>query len=602
MSMRRTKRLVALAAGLALVAAACGGDDDDSASTEATSNAEAATATTTAESSPGTTAAGSTETTTGDSTGTTAPAEGGTAPSGATAMTVTVNLNPDAVWEDGSPITVADLECTWQANLETPGAIATAGYDQISRVDQGDSDKQAVINFVSVYGPYKTLFNPIIKKAAVDDCGDISADFSTEMPISGRAYMLDSWSEGQSVMVPNPNYWGDDKPVTDKVVMVPQTDSDTETASIKSGQVDYIYPQFNDALGTALQDPSIKLDIKSGGDYEGIYFQQGEERGGPFADPDYRAAFSMSIDRQALFDQIYAPIFASAGAEGELLNCGPMVQGPYCPEDNFQNTYDPAAAEKIMTDAGWEKDGSGMWAKDGNVPEVKWMINAGNSRRENTQDYLIPLLAQAGFNVVADNCEAECVFQQRLPTGDWDMAMYISTAPPDPSYLVPSFTCDNIPTEENDFQCQNNQFWCNQEASDALHESDVTADEDARAELVKTALRAMDTDHVMLPLVNYPKSGAWRTDKLGGPVVEETNNYRAFSNFSQWEDIDGDGQIVIGAEQWPACLNPITECANSSWYVWTVSFPLLPGVWDTTNDQTFVTTNLVTDEPVVEVL
>jgi ABC-type transport system substrate-binding protein len=175
----------------------------------------------------------------------------------------------------------------------------------------------------------------------------------------------------------------------------------------------------------------------------------------------------MSIDRQALFDQIYAPIFTPP-VRGHAEQLRPDRRGPVLPADNFQNTYDPARAEKILTDAGWEKDGSGMWAKDGNVPEVKWMINAGNSRRENTQDYLIPLLAQAGFNVVADNCEAECVFQQRLPTGDWDMAMYISTAPPDPTYLVPSFTCDNIPTEENDFQGQNNQFWCNQEASDAL--------------------------------------------------------------------------------------------------------------------------------------
>ncbi len=50
------------------------------------------------------------------------------------------------------------------------------------------------------------------------------------------------------------------------------------------------------------------------------------------------------------------------------------------------------------------------------------------------------------------------------------------------------------------------------------------------------------------------------------------------------------------------CLNPVTECANSSWYVWTVAFPLLPGIWDSTNEQTFEITNLVTEEPVVEVL
>ena len=42
--------------------------------------------------------------------------------------------------------------------------------------------------------------------------------------------------------------------------------------------------------------------------------------------------------------------------------------------------------------------------------------------------------------------------------------MYISTAPPDPSYLTPIFTCDQIPTEENNFQGQNQQGWCNEEA------------------------------------------------------------------------------------------------------------------------------------------
>ncbi len=67
---------------------------------------------------------------------------------------------------------------------------------------------------------------------------------------------------------------------------------------------------------------------------------------------------------------------------------------------------------------------------------------------------------------------------------------------------------------------------------------------------------------------------------------DDSANYRAFDNFDEWEDLDGDGQIIIGAEQWPECLNPITECANSSWYVWTVAFPILPAVWDTTNDQT----------------
>lgn len=106
----------------------------------------------------------------------------------------------------------------------------------------------------------------------------------------------------------------------------------------------------------------------------------------------------------------------------------------------------------------------------------------------------------------------------------------------------------------------------------------------------------------MLPTFQFPKSGLYRTDKVGGPVEDELNNYEAFINFNQWTDVDGDGQIVIGAEQWPGCLNLLTECSNSSWYQWTIGFPLSMGVYDTTNDGDYKLTPLMASEPVVEVL
>ena len=203
-NMRRSKRLVALAAGLSLVAiaAACGDDDDDSsAATTAPSATEATPATTAAAETPRPPSADATETTEGGR----PPA--GAAPTGDAAMTVTVDINPDAVWEDGTPITWEDFECTWQAHGQH------AGLDRDGRLrpdhecrSRAASDKQVIVELPAVYGPYKTLFSsmqgPIIKKAAVADCMDISADFSTEMPISGRAVKLESWSESQSVFVP----------------------------------------------------------------------------------------------------------------------------------------------------------------------------------------------------------------------------------------------------------------------------------------------------------------------------------------------------------------------------------------------------------------
>ena len=173
-----------------------------------------------------------------------------------------------------------------------------------------------------------------------------------------------------------------------------------------------------------------------------------------------------------MFQQIYVPIEATA----QLLNCGPITPGLYCDSNeagSWQDTYDPEGAAALLTENGWTQDGAGMWTNpDGEVPEVRWIVNTGNERRGNTQAFLIPELQAAGFNVIADNCDAACYFQQRLPALDYDMAMYISTAPPDPSYLTSSFTCAQIPTESNGFIGQNSTGWCNEEASAMLEEAD----------------------------------------------------------------------------------------------------------------------------------
>ncbi len=216
--------------------------------------------------------------------------------------------------------------------------------------------------------------------------------------------------------------------------------------------------------------------------------------------------------------QIYAPLVEGA----ELLQCGPIVPGPYCTDAWADNTYDPAAAEQMHDRRRLDEERRRLLGEaDGNVPEVRWMVNSGNTRRESTQAYLIPLLAEAGFNVIADNCEAlPCVFQQRLPALDYDMGQYISTAPPDPSYLIPILTCEQIPTAANGNQGQNQQGVCNEEASDMLNESDVTVDEDARAKLITDALDLLSEEDFMLPLLQFPKSGFYRSDRVGGPVED----------------------------------------------------------------------------------
>jgi peptide/nickel transport system substrate-binding protein len=590
---RRSAKFAALAVCVSFIVASCGGSDDDA--TDSTTGSTPAVTEPTGDSTA------PVETEAPDSTETADTTEGtatdGTAAEGdeTAKMRITYEIADTANWEDGSPITAADYKCTWQAILNTPGSLATTGYDQIISVEPGASDKEVIVDWKTQYAAYKNVFSlQLIKAAAVDDCMDVSEAFDGGITYSGREYMIDSWSDEQLVLVPNPGYTGERSGGPERIVVVPAEDGPT---LLKAGTVDFIFPQAYTGIDEELADPNVDYSAANGGSYEALYFQQVD---GPFADPIFREAFSESYDRQALYDQIYAPF-----AQGTpLLDCGPLAPGPYC-DDVFAGGYDPEGAATLLEENGWTKDAEGFWADaDGVVPEIRWLVNTGNTRRESSQEFMIPLLAEAGFKVAADNCEAlPCMFETRIPSLDYDMTTYISTVSPDPAVLTTSFACDQIPTEENGFQGQNSTGWCNEEATADLKMADETVDEAARTELVKSAIQFMADDHILLPLLQFPNIGAFRTDKVANTNAELAN-YRAINDWYQWEDVDGDGTIVIGAEQFPTadCPNPVTECANSSWYVWMISFPVSPGPYVTTSDQTYVLDESMASEPVVELL
>ena len=384
-------------------------------------------------------------------------------------------------------------------------------------------------------------------------------------------------------------------PVTNEIVMAPYEDQETEIAALLSGEVDYIYPQFTDTLSASFEGQAeIEPGIEVGSDYEGFYFQSNE---GPFADPVFRQAFAMSIDRDAVLQQIYAPIYEAAGLETTLLQCGPIVPGPFCFDSFTENAYDPEGAAALLEGDGWTQNGQGMWEKDGQVPEIRWMINAGNLRRENTQAFLILLAGsrlqrRAGQRLGRGGLPAAAA-GDGLRHGDVHLHGRSGPAVPhDELHLRPD------PHGRARLQGQNSTGWCNEEASAALEEADVTVDENARAELIHTALDLMAEDWAMLPLVQYPRSGFWRTRR--SPVSRSDRELpglqqrpRVGGRRRRWPHRDrcravaGLPQPVAGAPTRPGTSGrPRSRCSRTCG----TRRPI----------RRFVTTDLVVGEPVVE--
>jgi len=603
LSKRRTQRLVVIGTGLVLAASVVVGPasattptttpEDTTAASTAPDSTEAAGTTATEDTATGDTAT--------DGTGATDDTSGGEGGG----MRVTYTLSDVALWSDGTPISAADFECTWQATLNTPESNTTTGYDRISGVEQGATEKEVVVTFSEAYAGWKTLFATpaLIKADEYEDCTDVSQDFPGAYTYGAGPYIMTDWTQEQAIYEKNPEYTGANTGGPERVVIVPAEDGVTP---LKAGTVDFIYPQAYTGIDAELDDPNIEWAAEPGGQFEALYFMQNPDctpddtRSCAFADAAFREAFFKSIDMDAFYEQIYAPF-----AQGvPRLTCGPIAPGDFCNEEAFADTYDPEGAVAVLDEAGWTNEG-GMWTNpDGEVPEVHWMVNTGNTRRESAQEFLIPLLAAQGFNVVADNCEATpCVFQTRLPAQQFDMGMYITTVAPDPSYLSATYTCDQIPSEENEFQGQNSTGWCNEAADAALKAADAELDPAARAELVKEAIGYMAEDFVLLPTLQFPNIGAYRTDQVEG-TQNNLANYWAWNDWYNFEDLNGDGQVVIGAEQFPLpeCANPITACANSSWFQWVAGFPNFPAMYWPTNDQQFVPSEFLAGEAVVEEL
>jgi peptide/nickel transport system substrate-binding protein len=443
-------------------------------------------------------------------------------------FTITFKINPDAVWDDGSPITSADFDFTWHAIMDTEGSISTAGYDQIDSIDSTDP-ATAVVKFKANYAAYKNLFYPLLKKAAFTTT-NLKDEMQDNIPFSGGPFKIQSWSPEQLVLVPNTNYWDKTQtPLVDKVVMVPFQDTDTELNALLSGQVDMIFPQPAAGTTERLSDPNIKFTIGYGTNYENLWIQQ---KKGPFSDPILRQAFVQSVDTQKIIDTIYKPINPDA-KQNVCMVWVPTV-GQWCDQSLNQNLFNPDAAAKLLTDNGWAKGSDGIWAKGSERASFKWTINTGNTRRENTQALVIPQMKALGFELVPDNTDAATYFQQKLPALDTELAMYIQTATPDPT-VTTIMSCDYIPTPENP-SGQNDSGWCNPDASKLMAASDAELDQTKRVDEIHQIGKFMADDYVMVPLFQFPNLAAWRTDRLDGPIDADVSNYlSAFVNLYDWK-------------------------------------------------------------------
>jgi peptide/nickel transport system substrate-binding protein len=452
-------------------------------------------------------------------------------------FTITYQIAEDAVWSDNTPITSTDIRRTWEVRLATTGVVTTTGYDQIASIDDSDP-KTLIIEWEVPYAAWQDVFGGgtefFLKADELGESDDIADLFQSEIPFSGAPFILDSWSTEELTLLPNENYWNDERmPLVDSVTMIPLEDTETEITALRSGQVHGIFPQVTPGIVDELGD--MEYEVGFGAAWEEIWFNQQSllNPETPLQYPEVREAISYAIDRQQLLEEIVQPEIP----ETELLNCGGWVPtiGEWCDQSDFEDvTFDLQHAEDVLVEAGWEKGDDGIYARDGQRLSITWQTVAGNQRREDTQAIVIPVLQEFGIEVTADNSDAGTLFEQRLPQMQSEMIMYAWTGSPDPGVTTWAH-CDSVPSEANEFAGQNNIGWCNEDASNLMTESDSTPVIEDRLPLIHEIGDLMREDFFSLPLWQLPTITAWDPAAVDGPIgLYGPTAQGGFGNLYDW--------------------------------------------------------------------
>jgi len=332
---------------------------------------------------------------------------------------VEIKLNPDAKWEDGTPITVADYQATWKANNGSNPeyvVISTTGWDQVSSVEQGTDQFDVVITFSSVFADWQSLFGQVLPASVANDPNTFNTGYLTKALPSSGPFKLASFDStaGVATLDQNPNWWGP-KPKLDTVVFRAVSQSQQGT-SFSNGEIDALNISSNaDLYQTAQNVPGAEIQASNGLTWTHITMRASS---GPLADVNVRKAIASIVNRGQIANNANSPVGVPAITQGSYI----FMPG----QDGYTDDslpYDVDAGTKYLEAAGYTKDGD-SWTKDGTALSFKVTVPADTTTNIQRAEQIQADLAEVGIPVELVSVPVGSYFSDYIIKGDFEMVTF----------------------------------------------------------------------------------------------------------------------------------------------------------------------------------
>lgn len=432
----------------------------------------------------------------------------------------TFELRDDLVWSDGEPFTADDVVFTYNlmanpasgssrsglfAEVKGAAEVAAGEADSVSGLSAPDDTTFVIettspdIGLVGLVGNMWILPEHVLGDVPVDQMSD--HEFFREPTVGLGPYTFVEYRTDQYVeLVANENYRDD--VAIDTVYLRPVT-SDVATAQLGTGEMDLVQisPADLDAV-ESLDD--VEVESAPGPGFIRLALNQTQER---FADPRVGQAIMMAVDRQGIVDE------ALAGKGSTLVS---SFMGDALPDDLNQYDYDPEAAERLLSEAGWNPS---------DPVELIWI--PGQRDRDTAANVVQSQLQDVGMNVTLRQVQPS-ELGDLTDNATFDMFLFGGgNYATEPWAVYPINGCDQAAPQGG-----NLPRFCNEELDALMKQANATPDEQERLELYRQAARIENEAVPYIWLYNPDSIWAYNT-RLEGfiPSGDFTNG---FWNAADW--------------------------------------------------------------------
>lgn len=462
-------------------------------------------------------------------------------------LTVRYQIREEAVWSDGEPINIDDVEFLQKHNSGKEEDCSDCSpadpsfFDTTVSIDaEDDGGKTFTITYEDGWTHPEWFARALYSLPAhvadeqgfdwrddPDDMAAASAYFSETVPTwSAGPYVVESWTADETqVMVPNENWFGETQPTLDTIVKEIVSDPPSWVPATENEELNAGAPaSFTVDLQQQLsQIPGVYTGVNS----DTYSWDHVDVNMDSITDQALRQAIFTAIDIEDARERIW-------GALDELPS---LRTGLFIPQFNEfhedvltetgYGTGDVAAARTILEDAGYTgfEAGEELTDPDGEpVPQLDFAFLAGNENRDTFTQLTQSYLAEIGLNVEPASTPPDDLGTV-LSEQDYDLVIFGWSG--DPTITNGPFQFYNTASPSNFGKLDNPDI--DSLTEEARNQSTLAE----TAEIHYQTARAVLEEAYVLPLWDTPDL-MWVSDQYTNMRDNSAWQGRAFYNIGEW--------------------------------------------------------------------